>query len=192
MKFERDAQGHLKKTSGIKPPMHVGYNPKEPLKILFGIVKCKFLTPYPHQLDDALSAYYPGYFHMTAYQNHSWDGKHRFITRAGYFPTGLLPVVYYMLKTGNNPLLTDENDDYKVLRNVPENVVIVTEKDSEFYTPGFATFYLDYVDVLESLNGDGTFAYPISNLNGWKRVVDTNPLAKRVLNLARDIHISQS
>lgn len=191
MKFERDAHGKLKKVSNIKPPRHVGYT-GDTVKILFGIVKCQFLTPYPVALDEALSAYYPGFIHTKAYKDNRWDGKHRFITRAGYFPTGLLPVVYAILKTGNNPLVPAEKNKHHVLKRLPKDILIWTKegRDSQFYHPGFVTSYIDSVDVLVSLNEEeGTFAYPVLGLNGWKKVEDTNPLAKQILSLAKDLHL---
>lgn len=195
MKFERDTQGNLKKTSNIKPPRHVGYQPQNTIKILFDIVKCQFLTPYPHPLDDALSAFYPGFVHTTAYKAQQWDGKHRFITRAGYFPTGLLPVVYAILKTGNNPLVSPDKSKYQVLKTLPKNTIILTkdDKSAQYYHPGFVTMYIDFVDVLEGLNEkNGTFPYSGACLNGWKKVEDTNPLAKQTLKLARDLHIKSN
>jgi hypothetical protein len=104
-----------------------------------------------------------------------------------------LPVVYAILKTGNNPLILPDKNKYQVLKILPKNVVVVTKKDAQYYHPGFVTMYIDFVDVLGGLDEEsGTFPYSGACLNGWKKVEDTNPLAKQTLKLARGLHVGKT
>jgi hypothetical protein len=187
MKIGRDPNGKLVRKPKFNAPPHKSYQYGAEVKIQFGIVKCKFLTPYPGNLYNIMSASVPGYFFMPSYKAKQWDGQHRFITRAGYFHTGLLPVVYATLKKGTNPLAKGESKTK--VKPVDKVTVIVPEKLKKFYHPGLVGYYLEDEDILQYLSPEtGEFAYPTKLLKAWTTVKDTNPLARRVLKLAKALH----
>lgn len=189
-KYTRDSEGKLVSKPLIAPARHEGYDKSMTVKIEFSRTRCRFLTPYPKVLDKVLSAPHPGYVFTPSFKAGHWDGLHRFITRAGYFPTGLLPVVIHILKTGNNPLINEEKDEYKVLKNLPEKVEVIPAKGEEkFYYPGFETFYENGTKLLEELNPEtGVFTFSKELLKEWVTVKGSNPLATRVLSLAKTLH----
>jgi hypothetical protein len=189
MKIGRDSSGKLVRKARFKAPPHKSYQYDDPVKIQFGIVKCKFLTPYPSNLYNIMSASVPGYFFMPSYKAKQWDGQHRFITRAGYFHTGLLPVVYATLKKGTNPL--DKSESKSRIKPVKNVTVDVPASLKKYYHDGLVTYYLEDEDILQYLSPEtGEFAYPVKLLHNWTHVKDTNPLAKRVLKLARSLHFN--
>lgn len=189
-KYSRDANGKLVAKPLIPPARHEGYTTGMEIKIEFSRTKCRFLTPYPKVLDRVLSAPHPGYVFTPSFKAGHWDGLHRFITRAGYFPTGLLPVVVHILKTGNNPLIPEEKDGYKVLKTPAKSIQIIPAKGEEkFYYPGFENFYENQTSLLDNLNPEtGEFVFSKELLKSWVSVRGSNPLASRVLELAKDLH----
>lgn len=191
MKFRRNADGSLTQVSSVALPKYYGYTPDMTVKIQFGKIKCKFLTPYPQELDRALTAPHPGYIFTPQYKSGNWDGQHHFLTRAGYFPTGLLPVVFHILKTGINPLIKEDKKERKVLSKLPTEVkVIVPDKEKENFYPGIVTFYRDQINVVDYLNADESiFAYSLPLLHHWKKVEDKHVFAKSVLDLVKSLKI---
>jgi hypothetical protein len=158
------------------------------VKIEVGKQKCRFLTPFPKPMDKGLSAPYPGYFFMKSFKNGSWDGHKHFITRAGYFPTGLLALVYHVLITGENPLVKEGLGARNVLTKPVVNVeIIVKDEMKEFYYPGLLKMWEDF-DLLKTLNPeDGTFSFPVVFLNQWKLVEKHNPISKPLLALCKSL-----
>jgi hypothetical protein len=188
MKFHKNKQtGKLKPKATVKPPRHKGYRVGDRIVIKFGITKCQFITPFPSQMNKALSAPVPGYVFTPQYKAGYWDGQHHFLTRAGYFPTGLLPVVIHVLKTGKNPLIETGKKGHTVLSKPADNVSIsVPKKCKEFYHPGLETYYVDAENLLDTLNSaTGVFAFPIQLLKTWKEVRKDNLSARPTLNLAK-------
>ncbi len=176
------------RTGRVEPPRYSGYKPGDPVSIGVGKDKCQFLTPFPQEIEQALTVRYPGYFFSPQYKSGSWDGKKHFITRNGVFPTGLLPFVYHILTTGFMPTLNSTKKREKVLGTSSKNVSLKVDKDFEndFY-PGVLNS-MENVGLLESLNTDtGIFAYPTKQLVLWKKIQDKNPLAKSILNLCRSL-----
>jgi hypothetical protein len=188
-KFTRTPNGKLTPKPLLEPPKSQGYTPGAEVKIEFGISKCKFLTPYPRPLDNALSAQYPGYVFAPSFKAGHWDGTHRFITRAGYFPTGLLPVVVHILKTGNNPLIDPDKKEYMVLKNPAKSVVIVPTKVAQkYYYPGLENFYENEIQLLDYFSPEtGEFVYPKDLLKNWSEVKNSNELAGKILAFAKEL-----
>jgi len=186
MRFRRTSSGKLKR--GVKPPKYQGYNKGMTVVIEVGKRKCKFLTSFPKDMDKGLAAPYPGYFFMKSFKNGSWDGHKHFITRAGYFPTGLLALVYHILTTGINPLIREGLKGHEVLRYPVAKVdIIVLDEMKEYFYPGLLQMWDDF-DALQTLNPkDGTFAYPVALLNQWKSVEKDNPISKPVLSLCKSL-----
>jgi hypothetical protein len=177
----------LVRKPAVKPPRHYGYVGGSPVQIRFGPAMCLFLTPYPVALDKELTAPYPGYIHMPSYKSGQWDGHHHFITRAGQFQTGLLPVIYSTLTIGKNPL----KDNDKIVTNPVKVEVIVPEKYQEFYHPGLERSLSEGLNLLEYLTEEtGMFAFPTGLLKSWTEVKATNPLATRILSFARRLHFA--
>lgn len=192
MKYERSSDGSLRKKKTSYTPLHKAYRAGDAVKIQFGPTKCKFLTPYPAGVYHALEVYVPGHIFIPAVKNGHWDGKHRFITKPGYFQTGLLPVIHTMLTQGINPLLDEDHRDRNVLLKPVENVeVIVPDKYKKIYYPGLVNYYENHLDILQWLNPEeGLFIYPKELLREWGTVKRTNPLARQVLLLAKDLKAS--
>lgn len=187
MKIGRDSSGKLVHKPKFNAPLHKAYKVGDEVKIRFDIVKCKFLTPYPTGLFNMMTVMVPGYFFTPSYKNHMWDGKHRFITNVGYFHTGLLPVVYAALKTGIHPL--DKEGSKDRIKPIEKVTIIVPDKLKQFYHPGMINYYLDDADILQYFSPEtGEFAYPTQLLKNWVVVKGDNPLAKRVLKLAKSLH----
>lgn len=187
MKVGRDTNGKLVRKAKFKAPPHKAYQSGAEVKIQFGIVKCKFLTPYPKGLYEMMTVMVPGYFFTPSYKKHLWDGKHRFITKAGYFHTGLLSVVYACLKKGANPL--DKEGKKNRVKPIDNVTVVVPEKLKKYYHPGLVNYYLEEENILQYLTPEtGEFAYPTKLLKNWTTVRDNNPLAKKVLKLAKSLH----
>jgi hypothetical protein len=189
-KYFRTETGKLASKPLLDPPKHVGYTSDTVVKIEFGISKCRFVTPYPKALDNALSAPHPGYVFTPSFKAGHWDGMHHFITRVGYFPTGLLPVVIHILKTGNNPLIDEDKDGYKVLKNPVKSVEVIPLKEAEkFYYPGLENYYENRFSLLENLTPEtGEFTFPKELLKEWLKVKNSNPLTPQVLGLAASLH----
>lgn len=179
MGFQRGKDGKVRRYGGGAPQKR--WKVGDPIEIQFGPIKCKILTPYPKKLDQVLTAPVPGYFFMPQFKAGNWDGKHHFITQAHYFPTGLLPLVYAILKTGKNPL----DDDSVVLRQTPSKVIIrVPEGGGEYFNPNFIRHYLDKPNLLENLTEEeGTFSVPRISLVKLKKVKGKNPLAAVLLEM---------
>lgn len=189
MKVVRNKYGKLVKVPLLAPYKSTGYA-GEPVRIQFGRTKCKFLSAYPPQLDRALTAPHPGFQFTTAFKNKSWDGLHHFITRAGYFPTGLLPLVVHILKTGINPLIESDKKGYSILKVPPGSQIICNEKDTKFYHSSYLSYYeMDTKQVASSLSDEGVFAYPVEIFRSWAAVTESNPLARKVLKLAKNLHL---
>lgn len=189
MKFKRTSGG-LVQVPTVALPRYHGYTPDKPVEIGFSRIKCQFLSPYPQQLDNALTAPYPGYIFTPQYKAGNWDGHYHFITRSGYFPTGLLPVVYHILNTGINPLLNEGEKDRRILTKLPVKVTIKTkDEDLAFFYPGMVTFYLDRINLTEYLSDDGTFAFSLPLLKHWKSIEGQNEFARQVLDLANSLRI---
>ena len=188
MDISRDRHGKLVKKPLVTPRKSSGFI-GEAVKIQFGRTKCKFLTAYPPPLDRALSAPFPGFQFTQAFKNKTWDGKHHFITQAGYFPTGLLPLVIHILRTGINPLIEEDKKGYNVLK-VPPGMQLTCEKEDEkFYHSAYLSHYnTNPDDVANTLNNEGIFAYPLEVFRSWAAVKDTNPLATQILALAKSLH----
>jgi len=189
MKYTRTKSGQLKPRPLVAPPRYKGYKPGDTVQIAFGITKCKFLTPYPQPLDRALTAPHAGYMFTPSFKAGHWDGHHHFITQVGYFPTGLLPVVMHILKTGNNPLINENKDDYIVLKTPVVKVEIISDKNATpFHYPGLENYYANQFDILEMLNDDGEFIFPTAPLKEWVSIKDSNPMSGRLLALAKSLH----
>ena len=165
------------------------WKPGDTVTIQFGPVKCKFLTPYPKQLDNELCIDYPGKFFSPSYKNGNWDGKHWFITSANYFPTGLLPLVYAILKTGKNPI--SSNPDTVVLMKRPKEVKLKIPKGGwEYFNPNFVKYYLQDMDVLNSLDEEqGIIHLPKESLRNLKKCKDANRHAKKVFSLLNELSL---
>jgi len=75
-----------------------------------GVVKSRISGDYPQQLISDTLFYRPeGYNYSPEYRSGAWDGKIRFLSPAGYFPTGLLPRVI--------EILNDRLMQYKLIHN---------------------------------------------------------------------------
>ena len=188
MRFKRSSAGKVVRTGRVTPPKYSGYASGAEVIIEVGVNKCQFLSAYPHVVEQALTTPYPGYYFSPQYQRGDWDGKKHFITRNGYFPTGLLPLVYHILKTGYAPAIEKGGRRKKVLDKPIENVVLkVKEEIKKDFYPGILNAW-ENPDLLEYLNPEtGVFEYPTKQLNIWNRVKDSNPLAKPILNLCRSL-----
>lgn len=189
-KFPRDKNGKIIAKPILEPPKSAGHTKGAEVKIAFNVNKCHFLSSYPPQLNKALTAPFPGYVFTPSYKAGHWDGMHRFITRAGYFPTGLLPVVVHILKTGNNPLINPDKKGYIVLTIPAKSIEIIPDKDAEkAYYPGMENFFEYQDDLLKNLSPEtGEFTFPMDLLRAWIPVKQTNPLAPQILGLAKALH----
>ena len=189
-KYRRTKSGKLATQPLITPPKHVGYKYGQPVKIEFDITKCRFLTPYPSQLDRALTAPYPGYVFTPSFKAGHWDGHHHFITRRGYFPTGLLSVVVHILKTGKNPLIDEDKKEHNVLANTVVNVEVIPVKNAEkFYYPGMENYYENQINIMENFEpNSGEFIYPTKMLRFWSTSRGTNELAGKIMGIAKILH----
>jgi hypothetical protein len=189
MKLGRDDDGKLVSKPRLPAPLHKAYKAGDTVRIEVRRDKCKFLTPYPSQVYSALSVPVPGYLFTPSYKNKMWDGRHKFITKAGYFPVGLLPVICAILTTGNNPLIDEDKDDYKVLANPVQKVSIaLTDEVKKHFHPSLVYYYISDVNILQYLNPEnGEFIYPTKILLGWKEVREVNPLARQILDLAKSL-----
>lgn len=187
MKYSRNAKGGLvNQKKRFVPDLHARYKHGEPVKIQFGYSKCQFLTPYPKEVYEALSVLVPGHFFIPSVKAGFWDGKHRFITKPGYFATGLLPVVVSLLTRGVNPL--DKSGDKVLHKPVANFTLIVPEKCVKRYYPGLENYYENNLDMLQYFSPEtGEFSYPFELLKAWFLVKDTNPLAGKVLKLAKSL-----
>jgi len=190
MKYERDKFGKLKKRPVIEPPKSTGWVTGAHVQIQFGRTKCKFVTAYPPQLNKALSVPHPGFQFTTAYKNGYWDGLHHFITRAGFFPTGLLPVVQHILKTGKNPLIEEDKKGHNVLPNTPIRVQYKHRKeDAEFFNNALKDAFTTELKVaMDSLNDEGVFILPAELFVDWATFRPTSSLSYPLLQLARNLH----
>lgn len=179
----------MRKTTGVSAPQSYGYKDGDVIKILFGPKKCKFLTPYPKALEEALTAPYPNYIHITSYKAGLWDGMYRFITKAGYFPTGLLPVVFCVLTTGVNPLIPENKKGRNVSIKPTKNVEIIPDKGADkLFAPVFLAFYNFNQNFMDNFNEKtGIFSYPVAGLKMWDNVKESNPTAKRILAFAKHL-----
>jgi hypothetical protein len=188
MDISRDRYGKIEKKPLVEAFKSTTYAGKT-TDIQFGRNKCKFLSAYPPQLDKALSAPFPGFQFTQAFKNKTWDGQHHFITRAGYFPTGLLPLVIHILSTGNNPLIEEDKRGYKVLKSPVTFNVTCDIKDKKLFYSAYLSHYNNSPEKAAStLNTEGVFAYPIEIFRSWAAVRDTNPLATQILALAKSLH----
>ena len=98
-------------------------------------------------------------------------------------------MVYAALKTGEHPL--DKDGHKKAIKPVENVTVIVPENLLQFYHPGLENYYLNDEDTLQYLNPDtGDFAYPTKLLHNWVDAKEHNPLAKKVLRLAKRLHFA--
>lgn len=79
------------------------------MKIVVSQTKSQIITDNPKLLDALVNLYsviYPGARFSSAYKKRNWDGKKKFITDNGVFPTGLLPRILESLdKIDCNPEL---------------------------------------------------------------------------------------
>lgn len=184
MGFQRTKGGKVARFGGKQLPR---WKEGSPIEIKFGPIKCQFTTPYPKKLDQTLTAPYPGYFFMPLFKSGKWDGHYHFITKAHYFPTGLLPVVYAILRTGRNPL----RDNEKVLKVLPHRVKLrVPREGRKFFNPNFLRHYLDEPDLLADLTEEeGTFSVPRISLIKLKDIRKTNEFAAKLLELFKSIRI---
>jgi hypothetical protein len=191
MSFYRTKTGKLKtKKKTISSPRYAGYKQGQEVVIKVGKSKCQFVTPYPSPVEKAMAPPTPGYFFSPQFKNGNWDGRKHLITRAGYFPTGLLPLVYHVLKTGKNPMIEDGDKGKNVLTKPVEKVTVIIPDDMQaIFYPGMLDLWEDF-DVLKTLNdANGTFAYPVGLLNRWAKVKNVNPLAKQILALGKSLVI---
>ena len=191
MKYTRSSSGQLAPNKKRLAHLHTSYRLGEAVKIQFGPVKCKFLTPYPRPVYDAMGILVPGHIFIPSVKAGHWDGRHRCITKPGYFQTGLLPVIYTMLTRGINPLIDEDKKNHKVLPNPVENVeIIVPPEYTDLYYPGLTTYYQDNLELLQWLSPEtGDFIFSTSLLKSWVAVKDTNPLAKKILQLGKHLHV---
>jgi hypothetical protein len=195
MTYTRDKYGKLVKKPLLAPAKSAGWAAHAAktggyVSIKFGKTKCQFSTPYPPQLDKALSVPHPGFQFTTAYKNGHWDGLHHFITRAGYFPTGLLPVVTHILRTGKNPLIEEGKKGHIVLENPPGKTGFSYDKnDREFFNDALKDAYMnDFKIAMDSLNDEGVFVLPIEIFEDWATFRPCSPLSHPLLQLARNLH----
>ncbi len=188
VKFHR-VNGKLKRTTGTKAPKDIGWKTGMPVKILFDTQKCKFLTLFPPQLNKALVAPYPNYWHTPSFKAKQWDGMYHFITKAGYFPTGLLPVVFHMLTTATNPLMPEDIEKNKLRFPPVKDIKILPKKGcAKVFTESYPRFFSFPPDTMIGFDKEtGTFAYPVPLLKCWAAAKGTNPLAKKVLAFAKTL-----
>ena len=190
--YTRDKDGKLVAKPKISAPRYTGYKHGDEVQIAFGITKCQFLTPYPRALEEALTVHHPGYMFVWSFKSGQWDGKHHFITRPGYFPTGLLPVIIHILKTGNNPLIDDDKKSHKVLTKPVKSIAVIPTKEAEkFYYKGFEDHFELHGNLMDNFNPEqGTFTYSQEILKTWSTQRNQNSLAPKVLQLAKTLHES--
>ena len=188
-KIVRGKDGKLRRGVDTKAPQSTGYREGNPIKILFGVQKCKFITPYPAVLYKALVAPYPNYWHTPSFKARKWDGMHHFITHAGYFPAGLLPVVFHILTTAINPLIPANKKGYNVRITPTKNIKIVPQKGCEkFFHEGYPRFFSFPPEPMTGFNKDtGTFSFPVDFLKCWGVARGNHPLAKRILSFAKEL-----
>jgi len=189
MSFYRTKTGKLKTAKKkISSPRYAGYKHGQEVIIQVGKSKCQFLTPYPSTVEKAMAPPTPGYFFSPQFKAGGWDGRKHLITRAGYFPPGLLPLVYHILNTGINPMIEEGIKGRKVLAKPVEKVtVIIPPEMRDIFYPGMLDLWEDF-NVLPSLNdAKGTFAYPVRLLNRWNKVKDVNPLARPLLAFGKSL-----
>ena len=188
-RFTRSSTGKIRRSVGTKAPQSTGYDDGALIKILFGPQKCKFVTPYPAKLYKALVAPYPNYWHTPSFKARKWDGMHHFVTHAGYFPTGLLPVVFHMLTTGTNPLIPSHKKGYYVGITATKNIKIIPQKGCEkYFQEGYPRFFSFPPDTMEGFDrATGTFGYPVELLKCWGAARGSNPLARQILAFAKEL-----
>jgi hypothetical protein len=184
MGFQRTKGGKVARFGGKQLPR---WKEGDPVEIKFGPIKCQFVSSYPKKLDYTLTAPYPGYFFMPEFKAGKWDGHYHFITKSHYFPTGLLPAVYAILRTGCNPLRENE----KVLKVLPKRVKLhVPPEGREFFNPNFLRHYMDEPDLLENLTEEeGTFSVPRISLIKLKDTRQKNVFSAKLLELFKSIRI---
>jgi hypothetical protein len=133
------------------------YKDGDIVTIKFGVHKCKFTSAFPKELEETLTVKHEGYFFMPSYRQGNWDGAHHFITRAGYFSTGVLPIVYCILKKGTNPI----NNNKKIL-STPVSIIklIIDEKDKKYFNTNFLKYYINNFNLLDSILDTNSFTIP--------------------------------
>jgi len=144
------------------------YKKGDAVHIHFGVNKCQFITPYPEKIKKILCVYYPGYFFSPKFKKGLWDGKYYFITNSSYFPTGLLSVVFSILKTGKNPLDENKKEYFTPIKKVR---LKISSKDKKYYHPQVLNHYLNKSNIVSSIEKD-TFAISEKMINSWKKLQD--------------------
>lgn len=178
MEINSTISNRIKRRLEVKAPKDMGnWRSGDPVDILFGVSKCKFLTPYPKKIKKELEIFVPGYRFSPKYKRKQWDGKKKFITDHHYFMTGLLPVVYAMLKTGKSivnfyDFRGDENLKKRkvILRNPPKKVRIqVPEECKQYFSPTFLRWYIYDFDLLSGVSEENSSVeIPIKMLKSLK------------------------
>ena len=189
MSFYRTKTGKLQTAKKkISSPRYAGYKHGQEVIIQVGKAKCQFLSPFPSAVEKALAPTTPGYFFSPQFKAGGWDGRKHLITRAGYFPPGLLPLVFHILNTGINPMIDKAKAAHKVLAKPVVKVTVIIPVDMrEIFFPGMLDLWEDF-DILPSLDdANGTFAYPVRLLNRWNNVKEKNPLAKPLLAFGKSL-----
>ena len=157
------------------------------MKIECGIIKSKIYTDNPDLLKALIRLYtfkVPGSEFSTAYKRRRWDGKKRFITAAGNFPSGLLSYILADLKR------IDCAPDVEVLYKEGSPLSVKNIKNFTYYN-----FQKDFVKkallkkrgVIKSPTGSGKtliMAGIIKALSSKKMVILFN--AKQILTQTYD------
>lgn len=124
--------------------------------IEFGRDNCKIRGAIPSFLKRELQVHYPGYMFSKQYKEKRWDGLYKFYTKTGYFPTGLLPLVYCILVTGNNPLKNDDQNPVGVSVKVK---ILIPSEEKEFFNKPFVMYYIQKFNIVEHMKDEEGIVY---------------------------------
>jgi len=123
---------------------------------------------------------------MPQYRAGGWDGSKHFITANHYFPTGLAPVVYALLRTGKNPIGKDK--DKQVIKVLPSRIKFVFPGNTlSFFSWNFIRSYTNKVDILDSLQEEKhTFTIPLKTVKNAQKNAMNNEMDLRFLEAIID------
>lgn len=156
------------------------YTFPQPIKILFSSPKCKFLTSFPDKLREKFSVFYPGYFFIPSYKSGHWDGKKKFISDAGYFPTGLFPTILAWLKKAEKG-----DQDYPKVGKI---TVSIPKEFRDYFNPAWVYGKLIQYDILESINPeDNSFFLPGEVISLLLKTSKNNSVANNALKTIQNL-----